>query len=130
MPEPFERLTSLAEHALGSIKVSNSLNSCLWLSAFTIPSGLITAALTPNPVQAIALAIACSPIILFGIGFIYFMIKSPDKLRSEEYELRKIALGLIEEKGGVISVSETSVEALSNTDYKPMLKLTHGGEEK
>lgn len=129
MPEVFERLTQLAEHAIGSLKVSNALTSCLWLCALALPTGLLTAALSSGPVQTVALTIACAPILFFGIGFLYFMVKSPEKLRSEEYELRKIALELVEEKGSSIAIAETSVEALFNTDYKPMLKLSHKGDE-
>lgn len=128
MMEFFERMTHLAEHAVSSIKVSSALNSCLWLSALAIPVGFGVAVLSNGPVQAAGLVLAFTPIVLFSIGFLYFMIKSPEKLRSEEYELRKIALTLIEEKGGQIAISETSVEAIANSDYKELPKLQAKGD--
>ncbi len=127
MTEVFERLSQLAEQALGKIKVSSALNSCLWLCAFVIPFGFVAAAFASGPLHIAGIVIAFIPIVLFSIGFLYFMIKSPEKLRSEEYELRKFALELVQEKGGRIAVATTSVEAISNLDYKDVGKTQIGG---
>ena len=67
------------------------------------------------------------PVVLFVVAYVYFMLNSPDKLRSEEYELRKLALELIEEKGGLIPLSESSVEAIANSEYRALPKLPSGG---
>lgn len=67
------------------------------------------------------------PLILFCFSYVYFMLNDPDKLRSEEYELRRVALSLIEEKGGSIPLSEASVEAISNADYRQLPKLAPEG---
>lgn len=127
MPELFERLTHLAEHAIARLKVSSALNPCLWLIGIAIPFGLFTAFFSTGLVQYVALLIAISPIILFFIAYVYFMLKNPDKLRSEEYELRKIALELIEEKGGSIAIAESSVEAIANVEYREFPKLPTAG---
>jgi hypothetical protein len=129
MVEMFERLTHLAEQALGKIKVSSALNPVLWLAALTIPLGLWTATSANLILQIAGLAVVFSTITLFAIGFLYFMIKSPEKLRSEEYELRKLALELVEEKGGRIAIAQTSVEAISNVDYRASSKLQIEGPE-
>ena len=55
--------------------------------------------------------------LLSACGFIYFAISDPDKLRSEQYELRKTALSMIEEKGDSIPIEATSVEAIANLGY-------------
>lgn len=125
----FERLTHLAEQALGKMKVSSALNPVLWLSAIAIPIGFWAASST-NPVLQIAgLLLAFAPVVLFAIGFLFFMVKSPEKLRSEEYELRKMALELVEEKGGRIAIAQTSVEAISNVDYRSQSKLQIEGPD-
>ncbi|UUX96959.1 hypothetical protein [Aquabacterium sp. J223] len=122
----FERLTHFAEHALARLKVSSALNPCLWLCALAFPFGLAGAIFSAGAVQMACLALMFIPMLIFSIAYLYFMVVSPDKLRSEEYELKKIALNLIEEKGGAIPIAESSVEAIANYDYKPLPKLTHG----
>ena len=55
--------------------------------------------------------------LISACGFIFFAISDPDKLRSEQYELRKTALSMIEEKGDSIPIEATSVEAIANLGY-------------
>lgn len=129
MVDVFERLTSLAEHAIGKLKVSSALNPVLWLAAISIPVGFGTASLSAGILQIAGLCLAFTPIALFAIGFLYFMAKSPEKLRSEEYELRKMALELVEEKGGRIAIAQASVEAISNVEYRSGSKLQIEGPE-
>lgn len=126
--EFFDRFAQFAEQALAKIKVSSALNPALWLCGFAIPFGLTGAHFSAGPVQAVCLTIAAAPVALFVYAYIYFMHKSPDKLRSEEYELRKMALELIEEKGGEIPLTPSSVEAISNTEYRA-LPQSRGGVE-
>lgn len=129
MPEIFERLTRLAEQALSRLRVSSALNPCLWLCALAIPFGIVGAIWTTGIVQIACLTLVFIPVAIFAIAYMYFMFVSPDKLRSEEYELRRVALSLIEEKGGSIPVAVSSVEAIANYDYKALPKLPSGGEE-
>ena len=122
----FERLTQMAEHALGRLKVSSALNPCLWLCALAFPFGIIGAIFSTGMVQIACLALIFIPVVIFAIAYLYFMVTNPDKLRSEEYELKKLALSLIEEKGGAIPIAESSVEAIANYDYQPVPKLPMG----
>lgn len=117
MAEIIDRITRVAEQALGSIKVSSALNPCLWLCVVATPLGLYGAVNSTPPVQTVCLAIASIPLLTFAVGFLYFMVLNPDKLRSEQYELKKMALELIEEKGGRIPMSSSSVEAIANTEF-------------
>jgi hypothetical protein len=45
---------------------------------------------------------------------VYFMLEEPDRLQSEEHVIQKRALALIEEKGGSIPLSPTSIAAITN----------------
>ena len=117
------RLTHLAEHAVARLRVNSALDSCLWLSVIAIPCGILGAvAAESGLVQIASLVLAFLPVVLFVCAYTYFMISDPDKLRSENYELRKTALGIIQEKGDRFPISDTSVEAISNSDYQHALK--------
>ena len=118
MPDIFHKLTHLAQEAIGRLKVSSALNPCLWLCALVIPSGLFGANKSTGWLQGACLVLTFVPVILFSIAFLYFMFKDPDKLRSEEYELRKQALEIIEEKGGRIPLTGTSIASIANPEYK------------
>jgi hypothetical protein len=118
MTEFFERITQFAHEAMGKLSVRSALNPCLWLATLSFPFGLGLAAMSHSLLLEIAgLTLAFIPVVLFATGFLYFMIKSPDKLRSEDFEIRRTALSLIEQKGGNIAIAVTSVEAISNPDY-------------
>lgn len=120
----FDRLTTMAEQALAHLKVKSALNPVLWLCALCLPAGVTGALLTSGGVQHFFLGLIGTPIVLFIVAYIYFMLKSPDKLRSEEYELKKYALSLIEEKGVGFAIAPLSVEAIANFDYRDQKVLS------
>ena len=72
----------------------------------------------------------CIGPIFSAFGFLYFTIRDPNKLRSEQYELRKTALSMIEEKGDSIPIDVTSVEAIANLTYSPKAVKQIGDSDK
>jgi hypothetical protein len=130
MAEIIDRLTRVAEQVLSRLKVKSALNPSLWLCGLTLPFGFTGTLSTTGGIQLAFLALMLAPVLTCIVGFFYFMWSSPDKLRSEEYELKKIALSLIEEKGGSIPVSLSSVEAIANYDYRYSDKIAIEGGEK
>jgi hypothetical protein len=123
MPELLQILSQFTENAISRLTVRSVLNPCLWLAGLTMPFGLaMTLFSSTYFLQVTGVVLAFFPLILFGIGFVYFMLTDPDKLRSEDYELRKTALSLIEQKGGDIAIAEASVQAIANPDYSQQLK--------
>ena len=116
------RLTHLAEHAVTQLRVSSALDPCLWLAAIAMPFGIAGAVASRGLVQIASIVLVFLPVTLFVFAYIYFMVKDPDKLRSENYELRKTALGIIQEKGAQFPISDTSVEAIANSEYQHALK--------
>jgi len=121
MIDLLSRITHLAEHALARVKVSSALNPVLWLAASVCPLGLVALLLADSVPGAIAgLVMIVVPIGLFVYAYVFFMHTSPDKLRSEDYELRKLALEIVEEKGGRIQIAPASVEAISNSEYRSL----------
>ena len=121
--ELLERLTRIAQDALVQTKVKSAMNPCLWLCALVVIPSLTFAYLTTGLMQIAALVLAFIPILLSCVAYLYFMIRDPDKLQSESFQLRKQALGLIEEKGRDIPVAITSVEILSNPELPSQTRL-------
>jgi len=48
------------------------------------------------------------------IGFIYFMITAPQRLQSEDYQIRHEALQLMYQKGSRTPIEPSSVVAIAN----------------
>ena len=116
------RLTQLSQHAFAKLKLGSALDPCLWLSGIVTPTGLIATYLTTGWIQVFCLVLVFIPVVIFAMGFNYFVRNDPDKLRSEQYEIKKHAFELIQEKGSQISVPASTVEAIANYDYERNLK--------
>jgi hypothetical protein len=123
--EPFTRFTQLAENAIGRLKIKGALNGCLCLVGVTFIPGLWALTKLSGLMQWAVLFIIIMPFVFYGISHFHFTFNDPDKLRSEDYELRKQALELIEEKGGRIPLSDASIEMIANPNYPARL----GGKE-
>jgi hypothetical protein len=61
------------------------------------------------------------------IGFLFLLIVDRDKLQSEDYQIRKKSLEIIQEKGDVLPLSATSIDAISNP-RKPLLHFEDSKE--
>jgi hypothetical protein len=120
-PNLYERLSTVAHDAVTRLNVRSALNPVLWLCGIIVPVSIVGALLSSGTAQIALLALATAPVLVFAGGYTYFMIKDPDKLQSESYQLRKQALELIEEKGTRIPIEMTSVEVISNPDLPQLL---------
>ena len=94
------------------------MNPCLWLCGIVSVPAIAASCFLTGSLQIAALAIAAFPLLIFSIGFIYFMLRDPDKLQSENYQIQKRALELISQKGRSIRISPTSIEAITNPSYR------------
>ena len=115
--EYFTRLTQITGNAIGRLRLSGALNNCLWLVGITFPAGLFALTKLTGAMQWAVFSVMIIPFAFFGISHLHFTFHDPDKLRSEEYELRKQALELIQEKGGQIPLSDASIEIIANPNY-------------
>lgn len=88
----------------------------LWLSAIAAPICLGAAyVFRGDPLIERALVIVgLAPIGVTCIGFIYFALTKPEKLQSEDYQLRHEALQTIQQKAGQLIVDTTSLHAITN----------------
>jgi hypothetical protein len=80
---------------------------CFVLSYFANASGL-------EQLGIALLYIGGAPVLATIFGFFYFVVFCPEKLQSEEYQLRHETLELIKQKGSSIEVSPSSLEGISN----------------
>ena len=124
-----EKLTTIVRDAIAGLKVRSALNPALWLCAIAYIPSIICAVITHGTIQILFMIYAAFPVVVCAFGFIYFMLKSPEKLQSENYQLRQQALELIAEKGGRITVASTSVEAITNPELPQLPSPVRTSEE-
>ena len=80
------------------LTVRSALNPILWLCALvTIPALIVTPFINDPPVWLIFLI--CSPVVIALLGFVFLLIVDRDKLQSEDYQIKKRSLEIIEQKG-------------------------------
>ncbi len=109
-----ENIAAKAIESGGKLSVKSALNPILWLCAIiTIPSLISVPFIDKTPTWLIILIIA--PVITAIVGFIFLLLFDRDKLQSEEYQLKKRSLELIQEKGEKAKLVDIEdVEAIEN----------------
>ena len=93
-----DNIITKAIEAGGNLKVRSALNPILWLCAIvTIPalSGVLFFEGTPNWLIILIFV----PVITAIIGFLFLLLFDRDKLQSEDYQIKKRSLEIIEQKG-------------------------------
>lgn len=103
----------------GRLRVRSALNPVLWLCAIITAPSIIVFSLKPNT-TAWLLVFAFIPEATAILGFFFLLIVDRDKLQSEEYQIRKLQLEMIEEKGGP-AIEATAVEVIPNPEPLPLL---------
>jgi hypothetical protein len=113
-PETIERVTRGAHDSAVRLQVRSALNPLLWLCAICTPLTFGLAIFASGFMQAALLVLGGTPILCACGAYIYWMLRSPDRLHSEDYQLRRQALQMIYEKGGRTAVLASSVVAITN----------------
>lgn len=110
-----ESIATRVVDAGGRLTVRSALNPVLWLCAIvTAPLLLSVAILRDAPAWLVV--IGCAPVITALFGFLFLLFFDRDKLQSEEYQLRKRSLELIEQKGDHAILADRSIEVIPNPD--------------
>lgn len=112
-----DKISQKAIEAGGRLRVKSALNPILWLCGLiTVPC---VAALSymnpPAPIWLVVLAFI--PVVCAALGFLFLLIMDRDKLQSEDYQIRKKSLELIQQKGDALPIASTSIEAIANPIY-------------
>ena len=120
-----EKLVSNAQTAASRLRVRSALNPMLWLSGIISPVAFLFGYLFRGvePICTIFVCIGAAPIAATIGGFFYFMIVAPEKLQSEEFQLRQQSLEIIKQKGSSIELSPSSLEAIANPAYSPVREI-------
>jgi hypothetical protein len=116
-----EVITQRAVQSGGTIHIRNALLPILWLCGIiTIPVFSMTLYLVdvlPNWLIIMLIVLAYFPVLVAIFAFLYLLFKNPDKLQSEDYQIRKQSLELIQEKGHRFPVNPVSIEVIPNPEH-------------
>ena len=118
-----DKISQKAMEAGGRLRVKSALNPILWLCAIiTIPCiGALAYIDPPPPIWLIILAFI--PVGCAAIGFLFLLIMDRDKLQSEDYQIRKQSLELIQQKGDALPISSASIQSIANPIYDSLPEL-------
>lgn len=111
-----EHLVATLSEVGGKIRVRNALNPMLWLSLIVSVAycgSLHLTKDTPLPLSIAFLLVITTTVISYG----YLLITNPDRLQSEDYQLKKQTLELIENKGSKKAIDASIVQAMSQKDF-------------
>ena len=93
-----EALIMRAREVGGRLKVRSGLNPMLWLCAIITMPCLVLYGIKPNPSDWL-LIFAFAPEAAAILGFFFFLLFDRPYLQSEQFQIRKMEIEMIEEKG-------------------------------
>lgn len=114
--DTFAKMGETALSAVKTLVVRSALNPMLWLCGLMTPCFLGAAYMVKDIPSAFAalLVMAGIPTVSTCIGFFYLAIAKPEKLQSEEFQLRHEALISVREKGHKPEVVPVDINELVN----------------
>ena len=124
-----EKLGQQSLTAAGKLHVRSALNPLLWLTAISSPVCFGAGYLFQENslLSGILVGVGVFPIIVACLGFCYFACKKPEKLQSEDYQIRHESLQLIQQKSGDIEIPTASLEQIVNPS---MQNIESKGDQK
>lgn len=91
-------LVSKAIDAGTKLKVRSALNPILWLCGL-ISLPIMILMITTGKAETWMITLVFIPVVTAASGFIFLLIFDRDKLQSEEFQLQKRSLDIIQQKG-------------------------------
>lgn len=122
MTDNLNSLLGIANRA-SSVKLRNVLTPILWLCALCLPIGLFGLSFAPTSLAWVFIVLLLAPVSAAIASFVWFALKDPRLLQSEEYLLREEQLRLMSKKGEVTDPAE-----LKAVDLDSPLLFKDGGE--
>lgn len=109
-----EQLLQSLISRVGIVRTKSVLNPLLWLTAFVLITFLPAAGVAgfSSAVGIVLVAIAILAVLVTLGAYVYFAIKNPDRLQSEEFLLRQQELHAYAKEGGFLDMRR--VEQLPN----------------
>lgn len=91
-------LSSVANRA-GKLTVRSAANPFIWLCAIVTPSSLLAASTTANAALAPWLfGLGAAPVGLAMVAFLYLVLAKPEKLQSEEFQIRQQVIQMLHQR--------------------------------
>lgn len=114
-----------AQSAASKIQVKSALNPMLWLSAITLGTCLGFAKLFEDNsvLQTILVGVGLCPVLVTCMGFVYFAIKKPEKLQSEDYQIKHLSLQMIQQQSDGKEITIDTLKPIFNPELS-----VEGGE--
>lgn len=110
----------------GRLRVKSALNPILWLCAIITIPGITYMFFSVKETPILLQIIFVLPVITAILGFLYLLIFDRDKLQSEDYQIRKRTLDLVQEKGDEFPTIARTLEVITNPELK---SLEHDKED-
>lgn len=107
-----ERIQSVTGNAVEKVRQNSALNPVLWLCGITILPGLLGAYRLSGPLQYVFAGLAVLPVLMACGSFLYFMLTDPDRLQSEEYQIRHETLEIISTRGIATDIDDAGLTAI------------------
>lgn len=128
--EVLEKLGKNSQTAAQKLSVRSALNPMLWLSAVNMPTCFLFAYLLSNFPVALTflLIIGITPMMVTCFGFCYFVLKRPEKLQSEDYQIHHQTLQMVNEKSTRFD-TKTTLSVLSGIAQSQQIKQLDAGEK-
>lgn len=121
--DPLARSLLHALDRVGKIHVSTALNPILWLTAVVTPTSFFAAWLSgfETTIAACLVGLGAIPVLVAVATYIWFALRDPDRLQSEEHLERQQELMIEYHRGRgheVVQMAETApqIESLRNDD--------------
>jgi len=110
------------------LRVRSALNPALWLCAIVTIPAIAASTFGARAVPTWLIVLAYAPVACAVLGFAFLLLFDRDKLQSEDYQLRKQSLDLIQQKGDAFPITPTSLDAIANPD-RPRLPAGEVGSD-
>lgn len=118
MNERLKQLSSYAQSVVHRVRVRSALNPTLWLSAIVTPVCFIAGWFFRGSgwLAEFLVSLGALPVLTAVGSFVYFAARDPDRLQSEDFQLRQRTLRIVEEQQDRISISAEAVGNLIGTE--------------
>lgn len=108
-----EMLVTRAADTGGRLRVRSALNPMLWLCGIITIPAMIAAARLGSAAPGWLVMLAVAPVLAALLGFLFLLIFDRDKLQSEDYQLRKISLEMMQAKGDPAPILAGSIPVIA-----------------
>lgn len=124
--KPDETIKSWTTRA-GVVRVRNALNPLLWMMALVVPTGWIAAYFFRDDLlmKFFFALLGAAPILATLTAYFIYMFRDPNRLQSEEHQLRTQALEFLGKKDAKSEI----VEIVNQAPRLEIEKRSEGGDQ-